>query len=130
MNSQIIMSNKAPGFPYFFMNLYPSKFFSYNFVLGVLNSDIIDSTTIRNNINPAKEHYSLVEKYIALHLFSFNLSSKLKLSIGESVIFSDKFQPIYLIPNLFFRSVDHYQNYTDNTGGNAQIFGDFSYKIP
>ena len=130
INSQIIMSDKAPGFPYFYLNIYPSKYFSYNFVLGILNSSIIDSTTIRHNINPSRVNYSLVEKYIALHLFSFNLFSSLKLSIGESVIFSDKFQPIYLIPNLFFRSVDHYQNYTDNTGGNAQIFGDFSYKIP
>jgi hypothetical protein len=65
---------------------------------------------------------------MAAHILTVRPYSNFNISLGESIIYSDRFQPIYLIPILFFRLVDHYQNFTDANGGNAQLFANISYK--
>ena len=53
------------------------------------------------------------------------------MSIGESMIYSDRIQPIYLIPVIFFRVADHYlADNKSNSGSNAQMFANAYYKIP
>jgi Capsule assembly protein Wzi len=43
--------------------------------------------------------------------------------LGESVIYSDRFEPIYLIPIMFFRLADHYtSNAQLSKGSNSQFF--------
>jgi hypothetical protein len=52
-------------------------------------------------------------------------------SVGESIIYSDRLEPIYLIPVMFFRVADHYlQDNGSNSGSNAQMFANAYYKIP
>ena len=36
-------------------------------------------------------------------------------SIGESIVYSDRLQPIYFIPVLFFRAADHYLSSKNTT---------------
>jgi hypothetical protein len=45
-------------------------------------------------------------------------------------VYSDRFEPIYLVPVLFFRSADHYLCQHDEASGNAQVFADINYKLP
>ena len=127
-SGQIILSEKAPSFPFIKLNVYPVSWIDFTYFLGVLNSGVIDSSTIRINKNPSRIHVELVEKYMAAHILTVRPYPNFNISLGESVIYSDRFQPIYLIPFLFFRLVDHYQNFSDATGGNAQLFANISYK--
>ena len=45
--SQVILSSKAPSFPFIRLDVHPVKWFHYNFIHAWLNSDLIDSNTIR-----------------------------------------------------------------------------------
>ncbi|MCP5061882.1 MAG: capsule assembly Wzi family protein [Ignavibacteriae bacterium] len=125
-NGKLLLSNKAPSFPNLKLEVYPTKWLRFSYMHGVLNSQIIDSTTIR--LNPQRDHFSTVEKYFVTHLLSITPFKSLNFSVGESVIYSDKFQPIYLIPIAFFRLADHYLTDPDENAGNAQIFASFWYK--
>jgi hypothetical protein len=127
-SGQIILSEKAPSFPFIKLRVYPVSWLDFTYFHGVLSSGVIDSSSIRFNKNPYRTHNDLVEKYMAAHILTVRPYSTFNISLGESVIYSDRFQPIYLIPVLFFRLVDHYQNYSDATGGNAQLFANLSYK--
>jgi len=127
-SGQIILSEKAPSFPFIKLNVYPVSWLDFTYFHGVLNSGVIDSNTIRINKNPDRIHDELVEKYMVAHIITARPYPNLNLSLGESIVYSDRFQPIYLIPVLFFRLVDHYQNFSDASGGNAQLFSNISYK--
>jgi hypothetical protein len=127
-SGQIILSKKAPSFPFIKLNIYPVSWLDFTYFHGVLNSGVIDSNTIRIDKNPERIHSELIEKYMVAHMITVRPYPNLNLSLGESVVYSDRFQPIYLIPLLFYRLVDHYQNFTDANGGNAQLFANISYK--
>ncbi len=45
--SPVILSSKAPSFPFIRLDIHPVKWFHYNFIHAWLNSDLIDSSTIR-----------------------------------------------------------------------------------
>jgi hypothetical protein len=53
----------------------------------------------------------------------------LDISIGESIVYADKLEILYLIPITFFRIADHYLSRQYNAaGGNAQLFASLSSK--
>jgi hypothetical protein len=127
---QIIMSSKAPSFPMVRLDIRPVKWLNFIYFHGWLKSDIPDSSTFRYTSVKGRESISDVPKFIASHMLSFYIAEDLSLSIGESVVYSGKVEPIYLIPVMFFRLADHYLSSTgSNTGDNAQIFADASYRI-
>jgi hypothetical protein len=63
-------------------------------------------------------------------MFTFYPVRFLNLSFGNSIIYSDQgVQPVYLIPFLFYKSVDHTMNSTyasGMAGQNSQVFFDIS----
>ena len=125
-DGKIILSNKAPSFPQIKLEVNPVKWFKFSYIHGLLNSQVLDSSTFR--FSPQRNHISTVEKYFVAHMLSITPSRFLNISLGESVIYSDRFQPIYLIPIAFFRLADHYLSDPDENAGNAQIFASFWYK--
>jgi len=127
-DGKIILSDKAPSFPHLSIKIFPWNWMEFSYFYGSLNSMYYDSTSIRytSDIRP---HISLIEKYIAAHMVSLRFKN-LNFSIGESIIISDRFEPVYLIPVLFFRVADHYLSKTDYNSGNAQIFSSVSYRLP
>jgi hypothetical protein len=127
-SGQIILSEKAPSFPFLKLNIYPVPWLDFTYFHGILNSGVMDSGTVRINKNPSRIHSELVEKYIVSHNLTVRPYPNFNISLGESIVYSDRFQPVYLIPLLFFRLVDHYQNFSDANGGNAQLFANMSYK--
>ncbi len=130
-NSSIVFSNKAPSFPHIRFSVSPASWMRFDYMHGVLNSQVIDSSETRININPERLSTSLVSKYIVANKLSLYPTANLKLSLGESVVYSDKFEPIYLIPVLFFRLADHYtMGAYDEAGANAQLFADIEYRFP
>ena len=96
--------------------------------MGFLVSNVPDSSTFRYNSVEGRTSISDVPKFMALHTLSFYPNDNLSFTLGESIVYSEQLQPIYLIPVMFFRVADHYLS-RDNASasGNAQIFADASY---
>lgn len=124
--SKVIIGNKAPSFPHIKLEINPVDWFRFSYVHGWLNSQVIDSSTIRYN-ESGWESFKHIPKYYVTHIFSFTPFQSFNFSLGESIVYSDSFEPIYLIPIMFFRSADHYLTVPDNAAGNAQLFGSFWY---
>lgn len=127
---QIINSSKAPTFPLIRIDFRPVEWLNFIYFHGFLKSDIPDSSTYRSTSVEGRESISDIPKFIASHLISFYIADDISLSIGESVIYSENVEPIYLIPVMFFRLADHYLSSTgSNTGDNAQLFADGCYRF-
>ncbi len=128
-NGTNILSGKGPSFAMIKLNLKPTDWFEFNYFHGWLNSIVIDSV----NSYWTNGTYRPVQraKYIAANMFTFYPLKKFNISIGNSIIYSDLegINGNYLIPFLFFKSVDHTINSTyinGETGQNAQMFINFS----
>lgn len=121
-----ILSGKAPAFPYIQLHLNPAKWFDFNYIHGWLNSNIIDSSRSYYTGDVYRQVYR--NKYIAANMFTFVPWRGLNLSVGNSVIYSDiNVNPLYLIPFLFYNSVDATKNnYSNDGGSNTQLFFDLS----
>jgi hypothetical protein len=131
-NGQLILSTKSPSFPFIKLEISPVNWFSFLYIHGWLNSEVVDSTTIQKsltNVSIASHTYLNREKYIAMHLFSIRPVKNLTFTLGESIVYSDRLQFIYLIPIMFYRLADHYLSYR-TSGSNAQLFIDSNIKIP
>lgn len=127
---QIISSSKAPTYPLLRLDFRPVSWLNFIYFHGFLESDIPDSSTYRSTSVVGRESISDIPKFIASHMLSFYLGDDISLSIGESIIYSETLEPIYLIPIMFFRLADHYlSSEGSNTGDNAQLFADASYRI-
>jgi len=127
-NGQLILSNKAPSFPFIRLIFSPVKWLQFQYFHGWLYSGVVDSSSIRETLVENRESYSQINKFIASHIISLYPIENFSFSIGESVIYSDKIEPIYLIPVLFFRLADHY-NSGSSSGDNAQVFANVVYKF-
>lgn len=130
--SSIILSNKAPSFPYLRFELQPTKWFRYNFIHAWLDSDLIDSSTVRytgvesTRLNRSYSHSSL-QKYYVSHSLSFQPFEDWWLTFGESIIYGDELEFVYFLP-VFYRLADHYISIGGaDTGDNAQLFFNTSY---
>jgi hypothetical protein len=130
-NGQLILSDKAPAFPFIKLEMNFSDWFKFVYLHGWLYSGLLDSSTIHQNVVNHREGYTQREKYIAAHFLSMDITKNLNFTLGESIIYSDKLEFIYLIPVMFFRGADHYLNQQNsNTGANAQLWANSYYKIP
>lgn len=125
---KLILSDKAPPFPFIRFDFSPADWLSFFYFHGFLQSNVADSNTFRYNSVPGRTSILEVPKYIAFHSLSFYPTDYLNFSIGESIIYSERIQPIYFIPVMFYRVADHYLG-TGNASatGNAQMFLDASY---
>lgn len=130
--SSVILSDKVPSFPYIRIDFHPTGWFIYNFVHAWLDSDLIDSTTIRNTgvtstLLKRGKSYSRLQKYYVAHSISFQPFEDLWLTFGESIIYGDRLELIYFLP-VFYRLADHYNMIGGgDTGDNAQLFFNTSY---
>lgn len=124
---QIVLSEKAPSFPFIMLKINPAEWMSFFYLHGWLNSDVIDTSsyyaTWRVRNDKVIDHYNYIQKYLALHSLTFFPIKGLECSIGESIIYSDKLQLGYLIPIMFFDMMDNYLSRSENyAGGSTQLF--------
>jgi hypothetical protein len=130
--SQVILSSKAPSFPYMRLEIHPVRWFRYNFIHAWLNSNLIDSTTIRytgvgSYYENRSKTFSRRMKYYVSHTFSFQPFDNWWLTFGESIIYADRLEYVYFLP-VFYRLADHYNSKSGaDSGDNAQIFFNTSY---
>ena len=127
---QLILSSKAPSFPFIRFDFQPVSWLKFIYIHGWLKSNIPDSSSIRNTLVEGRINISPISKFIAMHLISFYPNDDLSISLGESIVYSNDLEPLYFIPVMFFRLADHYLSTKEsNTGDNAQLFADVSYRI-
>lgn len=125
-NGLIVLSQKAPSFPFIRLDINPVDWFGFNYFHGWLASDVIDSSSFYYT-RTGSIKFSFREKYIASHSLFIRPTKGLKISIGESIVYSDKLELLYLIPVTFFRLADHYLSRQNNqAGSNSQFFAAIS----
>jgi len=124
-NGRIVLSDKSPSYPMIRFDYSPLKWLRFNYMHAWLNSAVIDSARSYDKGNALfgdnRELY--VRKYFVSHTLTFLPAKGLSLSVGESMIYSDDFDPGYLLPIMFFKAYDQYQSrYKLSTGSNGQFF--------
>lgn len=129
-NGTVIFSDNAPSYPQIKMRVPISKDIDFIYFHGELNSLVVDSTS-SYKVSYANQTYSKFRevdhtKYIAAHQLEISLWHGVDFSLGESVVYSDK-GPLflYLIPVMFFKAGEHYNNDMDN----CQIFGSLDLNV-
>jgi len=125
-NGHIVLSNKVPSYPYIRLDYSPTKWLSFNYTHAWLNSNITDSTLSYLNNSGRFENDKrilFVQKFMATHSIQITPIKGLSMAIGESIIYSDKMDPGFLIPVNLFKFYDNNRsNYLIEAGSNGQYF--------
>ena len=125
-NSNIVLSNKAPSYPYIRLDYKPLKWLNFNYTHAWLNSNIADSNmSYFTNTGRIDNDFRLVfvQKYLAAHSIEVQPMKGLNIAIGESIVYSDKMDPGFLIPINLFKFYDNNRsNYLIEAGSNGQYF--------
>jgi hypothetical protein len=129
-NGSVILSDNTPSYPQIKMRVPLSKDIDFIYFHGELNSNLTDSLKSYSitYFNPAYSKYRDIEraKYIAAHQIEISLWNGVDFSLGESVVYSDRGPLlIYLIPVMFFKAAEHYNNDKDN----CQLFGSLDLNL-
>ena len=125
-NSNIVLSNKAPSYPYIRLDYKPLKWLDFNYTHAWLNSNIADSSlSYFTNTGRIDNDFRLVfvQKFLATHSVNIQPMKGLNIAIGESIVYSDKMDPGFLIPINLFKFYDNNRsNYLIEAGSNGQYF--------
>ena len=132
-NGNIVLSNKAPTYPYIRLDYQPFKWLTFNYTHAFLNSNIVDSFRTYGTGTGAGVYGDVriryIPKYMATHTLIFKPTKGLDVAIGESIVYSDKLDIGFLIPVNFFKIYDNNRsNYNINAGSNGQFFLQVSSK--
>ncbi|MBK9282732.1 MAG: hypothetical protein IPM51_00220, partial [Sphingobacteriaceae bacterium] len=99
----LVLSNKAPSFPFIRLDIKPVDWFSFKYFHAWLSSNIIDS------VNLAAYNRNIYrDKYLAWHSLTITPLRGLDISIGESVVYSDELEILYLMPIMFYYLADEF----------------------
>jgi hypothetical protein len=130
INGNLINSTKAPSFPYLRLQQKILKWLTFEYTHAVLSSGLVDtpnSYRVDNGGVFGGQRFKTIPKYYVNHSVLINLMKGLQLQVGESVIYSDKVQPGYLLPLMFFKAWDQYVSGNNlNAGANTQVYGQLS----
>ncbi len=125
-NSNIVLSNKVPSYPYIRLDYKPLKWLDFNYTHAWLNSNIADSSlSYFTNSGRIDNDFRLVfiQKFLATHSIEVEAMRGLNIAIGESIVYSDKMDPGFLIPINLFKFYDNNRsNYLIEAGSNGQYF--------
>lgn len=130
-HSSNILSAHAPAFPMVTLNFKPVKWLELNYIHGWLVSNVLDSTSFfMQQTDPGiyEKMYRPADKYMAANMLTITPVSRLHLSLGNSIIYSEDAPIIsYFIPFAFYKSLDHLTTKGLNAENqNSQVFFMFS----
>ena len=125
----IVLSDKAPAYPFYALNYQPSTWLKFNYMHAWLESGVLDTraTYDLNNKVYGGVRQQYLPKFFATHSVEIAPMKGLKLNLGESIMYSENLELAYMLPVTFFKAFDN-QKYADNilTGSNGQFFFGFS----
>ncbi|RLD66683.1 MAG: hypothetical protein DRI84_04230, partial [Bacteroidetes bacterium] len=123
-----ILSGRSPSYAMIKLHLNPVKWFDFNYHHGWLVSEDVDSNaSYWSTAGTYKEVFR--PKYIASNMFTFIPWRGISLGLGNSIIYTDVggVHAAYLIPFMFFKSIDHTLNHgVENQ--NSQMFANLSIR--
>lgn len=121
----IVLSKKAPSFPQIRLQIKPTDWFNFYYFHAWLNSNVIDSVNVA-----AYKRGIYISKHFAWHALVVTPFKGFDVSIGESVVYSDKLEVVYLMPVMFYFFADEFvSNRVGKPGdANQQIFLSVSSK--
>lgn len=123
--NRIVLSDKAPTYPYLRFDYQPLPWFRFNYTHAFLQSGLIDSSrsyTIPTGIFGGVRQVDIA-KFMASHSIDLTLTRGLNFTMGESVIYNDNLNIGYLVPVMFFKAVDNYNGTGGiHKGSNGQFF--------
>jgi len=123
---RIVLSERAPTYPLIRLDYSPFNWLRFNYVHAWLNSNLLDSNKTYSTYTGGVSgdvRVNTISKYMATHSIQFIPTKGLTIAIGESIIFSDKHDPGFLIPINIFKVYDNNRsNYVINAGSNGQYF--------
>ena len=104
---QLILSSKAPSFPFIKFDIKPVSWLRFQYIHGWLASNLIDSSSIyaSTDIPGGKVYYreNQRSKYIAANFLSIIPWKNIIFSLGNSIIYSDGGVRIpFLIPFIWY----------------------------
>jgi len=125
----LVLSDKAPAYPFYALNYQPSAWLKFNYMHAWLQSGVLDTraTYDLNNKVYGGMRQQYLPKFFATHSVEIAPMKGLKLNLGESIMYSENLQLAYMLPVTFFKAFDN-QKYADNilSGSNGQFFLGFS----
>ncbi len=121
-----ILSAHTPSYAQIYLKLNPAKWFEFSYSHGWLVSEVMDSCRSYEYYDGTRVVYA--NKFIASNMFTFIPWKRLRLSVGNSIVYGDvNANPVFFIPFLFYKSVDHtYNSGSNDVGHNAQMYFDVS----
>ncbi|MES2003066.1 MAG: hypothetical protein V4450_00995 [Bacteroidota bacterium] len=122
---KIVLSDKAPAFPFIRLDYRPFSWLSFNYTNTWLNSALVDSGRSYPTGNPffGGERNVFIPKFMATHSAQFTLKKGLDVAVGESIVYSDRMDIGYLFPLMFFKIYDNIVNNSNiRAGSNGQLF--------
>lgn len=137
-SGQLILSSKAPSFPFIKFDIHPVSWLRFQYLHGWLASNVADSSSfyitsgVDSDGNP-RYRGSQRSKYIAANLLSIMPGKNIIFSLGNSIIYSDgSVRAPFLIPFIwYYKGIDHNfygSTQDDGYGNNGQMFFDLSVK--
>lgn len=128
-SGNIVLSDKAPAYPFYALNYQPSTWLKFNYMHAWLQSGVLDTraTYDLNNMVYGGVRQQYLPKFFATHSVEIAAMKGLKINLGESIMYSENLQLAYMLPVTFFKAFDN-QKFADNilTGSNGQFFFGFS----
>jgi len=127
-NGANIFGGNNPSFVHLRLQLNPVKWFNFNYIHGWLNSMVVDSSRSFWVTNSYGTDYREVyhRKFMAANLITFTPFKYLNISAGNSIIYDNAtLNPAFLLPLMFYKSVDHSVSSGINNM-NSQMFFDIS----
>ncbi len=119
---QLILSAKPPSYPQIKLHVKLTDWLNFTYIHAWLFSNVVDSvlsykTPLNLSLGRTDNDRTVYrDKCLASHIIEATIIPGLDISLGESIVYSDKTpQLIYLIPIMFFRAADHYNRQQDNS---------------
>ena len=121
----LVLSAKAPTYPFYRLQYHPTKWLSVNYMHAWLQSGVMDSIKAYGTGNTVYggNRETFIPKFYAIHFVEVKPMKGLSLHLGESIMYTDIIEPAYLMPVTFFKAYDN-NKYNDKitTGANGQFF--------
>lgn len=125
----LFLSTKPPSYPKLKLRTSLTDWLDFTYIHAELHSFVVDSArSYEANTSATRSFFRTVyrDKYLAAHVLELSPWPWIDLTLGESVVYSDRGPLlIYLIPVMFFKSGEHYNRDTDNT----QFFGAIDVRV-
>lgn len=116
IGGSIILSNVSDNYGYAGFNLLLGKF-----RLDFIHADVLPDST-QSFAGTTFSNDKFAEKYFVIHQLSYQITNKIQIFFGESIIYGSRPVDIsYLLPHTFYRVTEHNLHNRDN----ALIFGRF-----